>query len=256
VSGHDTPRYVGPAKRDRKNKMTNDEIRERFDRETASCYSQRRPAWLPEFEYAFGLAPELVRPYARPGAEILDIGAGTGNLTRTVLEKISDVNAVLLDFSPNMLAAVDQVLQAFPGRYRTVAGDFATADLGTARYAAVISSFAIHHLRSADQYLALYRKIRAALTSPGIFVCIDVVAGATDELSLRNEDEWRAYLAGQGFPPAEVDRILSNYHVEDSPESVPVHLSLLREAGCSAADVIWKKANFAVYTGIANGYSR
>ncbi|TFG63305.1 MAG: hypothetical protein E4H36_05970 [Spirochaetales bacterium] len=65
-----------------------------------------------------------------------------------------------------------------------------------------------------------------------------------------NEAEWRSFLAGQGFEPAEADRILSNYHREDSPLSVYGHMDLLRKAGFGLADVLWKKANFAVYAGL------
>jgi hypothetical protein len=49
---------------------------------------------------------------------------------------------------------------------------------------------------------------------------------------------------------AEVERILSNYHVEDSPIDCGLHLTLLKEAGFSVADVIWKRCNFAVYAGL------
>jgi tRNA (cmo5U34)-methyltransferase len=251
MNDFDTPRYVGPGRRERKEKMTPAEIKARFDRETAACYSQRQPAWLPEFEYAFSLVSAVVREVVPAGGTILDLGAGTGNLTRMVLEKSERISAVLLDFSPNMLSEVDNVLASFPGRYRTMTADFASAALGREAYQAVISSFAIHHLRTDSDYLALYRKIHAALTVPGIFVCVDVVSGSHELFTGQNEEEWRRFLAGKGFPPSEIDRILSNYHIEDSPRSVGLHLSLLQKAGFSTADVLWKRANFAVYAGLA-----
>jgi tRNA (cmo5U34)-methyltransferase len=251
MSDNQLPRYIGPETRSRTDKMTNEEIKQRFDRESADCYSRRQPAWFMEVEYVFGLVPDLVRPFARPGTTILDLGAGTGNLTRTVMEKIEGIAAVLLDFSPNMLSAAATVLKEFAGRFRTVEGDFAAADLGRGQYAAVVSSFAIHHLRAEADYLALYRKIRAALTAPGIFVCCDVVAGGNEALTERNEREWAAHLAAQGFSGDDISRLLSNHHREDSPLALGTHLRLLREAGFDTADVIWKKANFAVYVGIA-----
>jgi ubiquinone/menaquinone biosynthesis C-methylase UbiE len=251
MSDENLPRYAGPETRNRSDKMTNEEIKQRFDNETAALYSQRKPAWLPEFEYTFGLVPQLVEPFAQPGTVILDLGAGTGNLTRTVMEKVEGIEAVLLDFSPNMLSEAAAVLKNFSGRFRTVEGDFGSADLGRGQYAAVVSSFAIHHLRADRDYLDLYRKIRAALTGPGIFVCCDVVAGASELLSRRNEAEWTDFLAARGFPRPEIERILSNYHVEDSPRDIGTHLRLLHEAGFDIADVVWKKANFAVYVGVA-----
>jgi hypothetical protein len=132
-----------------------------------------------------------------------------------------------------------------------VTGDFSVTDLGRKEYDAVISSFAIHHLRSAAEYLRLYKKIRAALKQPGIFVCVDVVAGSHDLFTGHNEKEWRSFLADKGFPRSERERILSNYHIEDSPAAVGTHLSLLTEAGFNATDVMWKKANFAVYSAIS-----
>ncbi len=247
----DLPRYIGPETRNRSDKMTSDEIKKRFDNETAACYSQKRPAWFMEADEIFGTVPDLLAPFLPPGSRFLDIGAGTGNLTRSVMERLPGLEAVLLDFSPNMLAGADAVLKDFPGRYRTTEGDFATADLGRERYSAVVSSFAIHHLRSEADYLGLYRKIRAALKAPGAFACCDVVAGGTEYLTRRNEDEWAAYLKRQGFSNDDVSRLLSNHHREDSPISLGAHLRLLGEAGFTAADVVWKKANFAVYMAVA-----
>ncbi len=98
------PRYIGPDTSGRSAKMTRQEIRDRFDAEVASRYSQRKPVWLMDFESVFALVPALVRPFVREGDTILDLGAGTGNLSRTVLEGIEGVRMTLMDFSANMLS--------------------------------------------------------------------------------------------------------------------------------------------------------
>jgi tRNA (cmo5U34)-methyltransferase len=244
------PRYRGPDTAGRTDKMSKNEIRLRFDREQASCYSQQEPAWLPEFSHAFDLIPRLVAPFVRDGDEVTDVGAGTGNLSRKVLGAIPGIHVTLIDFSANMLAEVPNVLAAFPGRFRTETADFMEYDYGNARVAAVISSFAIHHCRGEGQYLDLYRRIGRGLTRPGVFACCDVVAGDTPGLSELNEQGWREFLQSREFSGEDIERILSNYHVEDSPLSVRAHLALLRRAGFGAADVVWKKANFAVYVGV------
>ncbi len=245
-----TPRYIGPDTSKRTEKMSRAEIQGRFDKEVAALYSQRDPIWLPEFRQMFALVPELLKPHVKPGSLILDVGAGTGNLSRTVLEAVPGVSCVLMDFSANMLSAVPLVLASFAGRYDTLVADFMDAEYGEAKYEAIISSFAIHHCRGMEEYVELYRKFTGALKPGGIFVCCDVVAGADDTLSQLNEEGWRAFLKEQSLEDAEVERILSNYHVEDSPLDCPSHLTLLKEAGFSTVDVVWKRSNFAVYIGI------
>jgi tRNA (cmo5U34)-methyltransferase len=245
-----TPRYMGPDTSKRTDKMSREEIQSRFDKEVAALYSQRDPVWLPEFRQMFALVPELLKPLVKKDSLILDVGAGTGNLSRTVLEAIPEVRCVLMDFSANMLSAVPLVLAQFTGRYETLVADFIDTDYGFEKYDAIISSFAIHHCRGRMEYGLLYQKFYQALKPGGIFVCCDVVAGANDLLSQLNENGWRSFLSEQELEAEEVERILSNYHVEDSPLDGPSHLQLLKDAGFATVDVVWKRNNFAVYVGI------
>ncbi len=244
-----TPRYIGPDTSKRTDKMSRAEIQGRFDHEVAHLYSQRDPVWLPDFRQMFALVPELLKPHLHKDDLILDVGAGTGNLTRTVLESIPDIRVVLMDFSANMLSEVPNVLAAFAGQYETWVADFIDADYPSGQYQGIISSFAIHHCRGEAQYAQLYQKFAVALKPGGVFVCCDVVAGANEVLSQLNENGWRDFLKQQGLEPSEVDRILSNYHVEDSPLSLEAHLRLLRNAGFSIVDVAWKRYNFGIYVG-------
>ena len=244
------PKYLGPDTSGRKRLMSKEEIKSRFDNESAALYSRRDPAWLPDFRYAFGLIPELIRAFAPGAVKILDLGAGTGNLSRVILANLESAQVRLMDFSANMLAEAPKVLEAFPGRYEIVTSDFLGRALGSGEFDAVVSSFAIHHCRGEGQYLDLYKRIFDCLIQPGIFICCDVVSGENPFFSEYNENEWRTFLDERDFPSEQIDKILSNYHIEDSPLSIPNHLTLLKQAGFSRSDVVWKRANFAVYAGI------
>lgn len=244
------PKYIGPDTSSRSDRMSRAEIKGRFDKEVAALYSQREPIWLPDFKRMFALIPQLIQPYIETDSKVLDIGAGTGNLSRSVLEAFPTVRAVLMDFSSNMLSAAPEVLSQFEGRFETTVADFIEADLGAGIYSAVISSFAIHHCRSNEEYAKLYERIEKAIGYTGIFVCCDVVAGANRDMTLQNELEWTSFLQEQGLSKDEVDHILSNYHVEDSPVDLWTHLRLLNRAGFKWVEVVWKRSNFAVYAGI------
>src|SRR5512143_3620791 len=82
------PKYVGPAASKFSGKMTQEQIRERFNAETAAAYSQRKPVWMPEYASSLGLVAKVLRPHlaCMKAPRVLDLGAGTGNLSRKVLE--------------------------------------------------------------------------------------------------------------------------------------------------------------------------
>jgi tRNA (cmo5U34)-methyltransferase len=252
MSDQRIPKYTGPDSIGRRTLMTREEIKARFDAETASLYSQKDPAWLPEFAYAFGLISDLVRPFLSGTNRVLDIGAGTGNLSRTILEASELAHMHLLDFSQNMLDEAPKVLGKYAGRFTVTNADFMNQPFGSCDYCCVVSSFAIHHCRGDEEYGSLYEKIYGSLVSPGIFVCCDVVSGDNPFLAEFNEKGWSSFLTDQGFTIQEIGKILSNYHTEDTPVSMSTHMRLLSKAGFAHTDVIWKKANFALYVGIKN----
>jgi tRNA (cmo5U34)-methyltransferase len=239
------PQYVGPKPTDRI--LTREEVKARFDRETAEAYSQQDPVYLPEYSHALSLIVEALRPSLPPSPRIVDLGAGTGNLSRRVLAGIPDCHVTLVDFSDNMLAASKTVLAAFEGRYDTVRQDFFQAACPAGSVHGVVSSFAIHHARGDGEYLSLYRKIRAWLPPRGVFACCDVVEGGNADWTRLNEEGWRQHLRSASFEEDQIARIFANYRSEDTPISVPQHLVLLAQAGFASVDVLWKKHNFAVY---------
>lgn len=251
VAGRIVPKYIGPAISPTGRKMTQAEIQARFNAEVAMVYSQRKPVWLPEYDRALALMAKTLEPFlaSKKNANILDLGAGTGNLSRCILRVFKNSRVNLVDFSQNMLDEVPNVLAAFPGRYEVQRENFWEADFASGQFDAIVSSFALHHGRGEAVYQSLYRKINRWLKTPGVFVCCDVVEGDTPELAALNMSGWWQYLIGK-ISKEDAHRMFSNYQREDSPISLRKHLYFLEEAGFSKADVMWKRFNFAVYVGV------
>ncbi len=239
------PKYVGPKPTDRV--LTRDEVKARFDQETAAAYSQQDPVYLPDYSNALNLVIQALQIDLPAQPTILDLGAGTGNLSRRVLGAIPDSQVTLIDFSLNMLAETSTVLANYPGRYNTICADFFAFDLPPAAYDGVVSSFAIHHARGTAEYLALYARIHASLKPGAVFACCDVVAGCHPHWTHLNESGWRDHLRSVDFDDDTIDHIFANYRAEDTPIALADHLMLLQQAGFAHTDILWKKHNFGVY---------
>ena len=246
------PKYAGADTSSLGRKMTRDEVRGRFEAENAAVYGQRLRRWLPGDRLSGKLMNKALAPYlsSRKERRVLDLGAGTGRSALGVLQAFEKCHVTLVDFSPNMLSAAPGTLQGFEGRFAMVQADIWEADFPSGGYDAIMASYALHHGRGEAVYAKLYRKSYAWLKARGIFVCCDVVDGDAPALSAMNEAGWQSYLRRKGFSQEDLDGLFSNYRCEDSPLSLRQHLALLTAAGFTAADVLWKRFNFAVYVGL------
>jgi tRNA (cmo5U34)-methyltransferase len=244
------PKYSGPEIEDNHRLMTKKEIKERFDNETASIYSQRVPIWIPEYKKAINLLVTTIQRYCPKKAQFIDLGAGTGNASRSILEKIPDCSITLVDFSNNMLNEVENLLVEFKGRYSIRVDDFHHIEFTPERYDGVYSTFALHHTRGIESYRKLYRNIYSWLKPDGIFICCDVVEGDNKEFTILNEQGWHNYLINQDFTTHEIEKIFSNYHKEDTPISLKNHINSLQKVGFRDIDVLWKRFNLALYAAV------
>jgi tRNA (cmo5U34)-methyltransferase len=240
IPKYDSPRPEGGV-------LSREEVKARFDNEAAAVYSQGNPVYLPDFASAFALVIEALQIHLPASPWLLDLGAGTGNLSRRILAAIPGSHSTLVDFSPNMLDGAPVVLADYQARYDTICADFFEASFPDRHFDAVVSSFALHHARGDGEYLRLYRRIHGWLKPAGVFACCDVVNGDNAGWTAINENGWKNYLREVNFTEQEIARIFESYHVEDTPISLSKHLTLLQQAGFRHVDVLWKRYNFAVY---------
>jgi tRNA (cmo5U34)-methyltransferase len=109
---------------------------------------------------------------ALAATRILDLGAGTGETARRVLEKHPGARMVLVDASAEMLEAARLTLRE--DRIEQIVVQKLEDPLPDGPFDLVVSALAIHHLVSADKQL-LFHRIAGALAPGGSFILADVV---------------------------------------------------------------------------------
>src|ERR1700722_14354454 len=79
----------------------------------------------------------------------LDLGAGTGAATRTILDLYPGSESILAEYSPQMIAEGKRALAAYEGRFRYVEFDMLAGEWPgdiPSGLDAVVTSLCIHHM--------------------------------------------------------------------------------------------------------------
>lgn len=204
---------------------------------------------VPDYHEQASLIVGAVREAASAcGAEegqvrVLELGAGTGSLARLLLETLPQAQVTAIDVAPAMLATCREVLAPFGDRARVVETDFASAELG-AGYLAVVSRLALHHLDDGAKEALIWR-VFAALVPGGVFVNSDMIAASDDGEHAAMMAEWREHMTSRGDDPDEwVQWLVGD---DDLPATEQAQLGWLRDAGFIGAQVVWKRAGFAMF---------
>ncbi len=170
----------------------------------------------------------------RDAARILDVGSGDGRLLTLAKADRPKTDFVALDFSPPMLEALHRKFDADP-RVKIVSHDFSCPLPPLGQFDAVISSFAIHHVRH-ERKRSLYAEIHDLLTPGGVFLNLEHVASPSERLH-------QQFLAAFGITPEKEDPSNKLLDVEQQ-------LAWMREMGYADVDCHWKWRELALMAGL------
>jgi tRNA (cmo5U34)-methyltransferase len=183
----------------------------------------------------------------------LDLGAGTGAASRTILDLYPRSTAVLADFSAEMMRAGEREMQQFAGRYRYVEFDMAAGQWPAAIPAAldaVVTSMCVHHLPD-DRKQGLFAEIFDHLAPGGWYLNYDpvraddpVVEATWQRVSDDDEPEAAARLRHWQHQNQERWANHVRYMIPLGPQ-----LGFLRSAGFEGVDVYWKQLENVIYGG-------
>lgn len=168
---------------------------------------------------------------------VLDLGSGDGRLLGLVKLARPDASAVAVDFSQTMLDRL-RVRFASDTSVEVVAHDMDRPLPELGWFDAVVSSFAIHHLRH-ERKRAIYEEVFRRLAPGGVFCNLEHVDSPTPALH-------RRFLAAISISPEQDDP--SNKLL-----AMETQLGWLREIGFIDVDCHWKWLELALIAGIKPG---
>ena len=205
-----------------------------------SEYDQRIRTFIPHYEEMLDAAATAVSATAR---RILDLGIGTGALASRALVHAPRAAVTGIDADEAIMALAARRLGA---RGTFICGSFLRTPLPAAD--AIVSSFALHHVRTRDAKVRLYRRMRSALRRGGVLVTADCHPGRDPRIAAAQMNAWRAHV-GRSYSAARTRALFQSWGREDVYVPLDAEQQLLRRAGFDV-DVRWRRDAFAVIVAI------
>jgi SAM-dependent methyltransferase len=162
-------------------------------------------------------------------------------------------NAVLADFSAEMMRQGEHEMQPFAGRYRYVEFDMSAGQWPAvipAPLDAVVSSLFVHHLTDARKQ-GLFAEVFGRLVPGGWFLNYDPVRAddpVVEAAWQRVNDGEDPEAAARGHHRTPQEQARWENHVR---YMIPLaqQLEYLRSAGFASIDVYWKRLDYVIYGG-------
>ncbi|MDR0409820.1 MAG: class I SAM-dependent methyltransferase, partial [Spirochaetaceae bacterium] len=188
-----------------------------------------------------------VNPQAKT---LLDIGCGAGNYTIKMLNKIPDMECVLLDLSLPMLnKACERVSTLTTKRVKIIQSDIRSAPLQDEYFDIILAGAVLHHLRDDDDWKQVFSKIYGLLKTGGCLMISDLITQDNTVLAAYMTDLYEKYLTETGGALYS-KKVLDYVEKEDSPRSINYQMDVMKQSGFRTIDILHKNTCFAALAAI------
>jgi tRNA (cmo5U34)-methyltransferase len=228
-------------------KSTVEQIRERFDHdvERFSHLETGNTAQVDSI-LSLELIAEAASTHPHPRS-LLDVGCGAGNYALKILERLPNLDVSLLDLSQPMLErAQERVRTATRGEVRATQGDIREVALEENRYDLIVASAVLHHLRTDQEWNAVFARLFRALRPGGMLWIYDLLQHEIPAVERRMWERYGRYLEDMKDSSYR-DHVFSYIEQEDTPRPLTYQLELLRAVGFKEVDVLHKNTSFAAF---------
>ncbi len=213
----------------------------------AEEYNEVIDRCFPRYREMLQTVVDYVPPLsARP--RIVELGCGTGNLSRLILDRFPTASLTLVDISGDSL----QVCRRLFGKGSsgqtdmvdaqalcTLQSDMRDLQFDNEHFDLIISAIAIHHLPSKDKS-TLIRNCLRWLRPGGTLAFADQFRAATQYLHDLHISQWKQLSSAGGASAEEWEQWMQHQAAHDHHDTMEQHIGWLRDAGAINVDVVWR----------------
>lgn len=208
-------------------------------------YDERIRTFVPHYETLVSVVAGALELLDADAPTIVDLGIGTGAVSRACLAVRPRARIVGIDADGGMLEAAGVRLRAHAA-LDLVHGSFLDVELPAAD--AMVACISLHHIPRPEQKQAFYRRVYGALRPGGIIVSGDCFPAVLPALAERQRAAWLRHLE-RSYTAREANDHLDSWAGEDTYFPLNSEVRWLSDAGF-AAEVLWRADGFAVVAGI------
>ncbi|MDD3154336.1 MAG: class I SAM-dependent methyltransferase [Victivallaceae bacterium] len=220
-------------------------IEDQFNR-IASQYDEGRKKFIPCFDDYYERTTALIASNIEPPKRVVDLGAGTGLLTKFYLPYFPDAEFLLVDVAAEMLE-IARTRFAKSRRIQFQQMDYA-AKLPESDFDLAISALSIHHLEDARKS-KLFQELYRRLPAGGRLINYDQFCAESPEVDQWINSHWEKHLYRSGLGAEEIAMWMQRRKL-DRECSIGTGINLLREAGFSGVECVYHCLKFAVIAGV------
>jgi len=221
--------------------MDLDKIKEQFNKH-AEKYDTMRKCFIPCFDDYYIRSTSLLKYYRDDFKNIVDLGAGTGLLTRVIFEMYPNANYTLIDISGDMLKIAKERFNGID-KFNFLECNYAD-DIPVDNCDLICSGLSIHHLENVDKE-KLYNNIYKKLVDGGCFINVDQFNGSSDTINDLYNDWWYDYVKNSGISAEEVSKYAERRKL-DRENTIPETIELLKKSGFGKVECIYNFMKFGV----------
>lgn len=229
-------------------KSSVEEIRQRFDADVERFSNletgQSATIDAPLVLELIAQSAAACTPHAR---RLLDVGCGAGNYSLKLLERLPGMDVALVDLSLPMLErARERVGGQTSGAVETFQEDIRALELPPNSFDIVTAAAVLHHLRTEDEWRAVFAKLFACLRPGGSLWIADLIEHSTPPVQALMWGRYGDYLArlkGDAYR----EQVFAYVQREDSPRPLLFQLELLKNVGFRTCELLHKNSVFAAF---------
>ncbi len=215
-----------------------------FDEEVASVFDDMLNRSIPFYQENLNLQIDILKNFLKPNDKIVDLGSSTGTFLINLAKKTKNLNLIGIDSSSAMIKRAKQKAKAFGVNIKFIEADFLEYDFSNSK--AIISNYTIQFIRPLKRE-KLIKKIYDSLTKNGIFLMSEKLISENKKLNKIMIDIYYDYKKKMGYSEFEIAQKREALENVLIPYSMNENIEMLKNAGFSEVEVIFRWNNFATF---------